>query len=491
MATIWVLGDQLNRHVGALAAAEPSEDRVLLVESERMLARGFHRQRTHLVLAAMRRFAAELAAEGFSVDLRRAPSLAEGLAAHVAEHAPDAIVATEPNGREVRQRIAALGVELVESDQFLCTRSQFEAWADGRERLRMEDFYRWQRTRLGYLMDGEAPAGGRWNFDHDNREPPPAAGGGWPTPVRHDIDPLDREVLEGLEGPGADPVGWWPTSRRAALAQLDHFVEAVLPLFGPHEDAMLSGDWHLAHSLLSPALNLGLILPEEVCDAVEQAYRDGRVPINSAEGFIRQVIGWREFVRGVYWLWPDQWDANGFDARLPIPPAWVGEAETSMACLGAALEGIEERGWLQHIQRLMVLANLATLLGLDPRATRDWMRERFVDAANWVMGPNVMGMGMFADGGRMSTKPYVSGGAYVNRMSDYCSGCRFDPKRRVGDDACPFTTLYWDFLDRHRAELAGNHRMARQYATLDRLTDLPEVRRRAAEVVAAMGSGAL
>jgi deoxyribodipyrimidine photolyase-related protein len=198
---------------------------------------------------------------------------------------------------------------------------------------------------------------------------------------------------------------------------------------------------------------------------------------------IRQVIGWREFVWGIHWLWPDQWDANELGADRPLPPAWVGDAPTDLACLAHTLDGLHERGWVHHIQRLMVLANLATLLGLDPAAVRDWMRERYVDGTDWAMGPNVMGMGMYADGGRMSTKPYVSGGAYINRMSDYCGDCRFDPRARVGSDACPFTTLYWDFLDRHRDRLSSNHRMGRQYATLDRLADLDEVRRRAEAVI--------
>ncbi len=341
-------------------------------------------------------------------------------------------------------------------------------------------------------MDGDEPAGGRWNFDHDNREPAPA-GAVWPPPQASTLDDLDADVVAGLPGglPGARPVGWWATSRRAALARLRHFVDEVLPGFGPHEDAMLAGNWHLAHSLLSPYLNLGLLMPDEVCDRVEEAYRAGGVPINSAEGFIRQVIGWREFVWGIYWLWPDQFDANALGHRRRLPPAFTGEARTAMRCVQVTLDGLEERGWVHHIQRLMVLAGFANLYGVHPARLRDWMRERFVDAADWVMGPNVMGMGTWADGGRMSTKPYVSGGAYLNRMSDYCGACRFDPRQRTGGDACPFTTLYWDFLDRHRSRLEGNHRMARQYATLDRLGDLEDVRQRAAEVVEAVRSGRL
>ena len=341
-------------------------------------------------------------------------------------------------------------------------------------------------------MDGDEPAGEKWNYDHENREPPPADGR-WPNPLMSRLDTLDREVLEDIPdgSPGADPVGLWATSRRAALARLNHFVDEVLPGFGPHEDAMLSDNWHLAHSLLSPYLNLGLILPHEVCDRVEEAYRNDLVPINSAEGMIRQVIGWREFVWGIYWLWPDQEHANTLSHQRELPPTFTGEAATDMHCLATTLADLWERGWVHHIQRLMVLSNFANLYGADPQAVRRWMREMYIDGADWVMGPNVMGMGLWADGGRMSTKPYVSGGAYISRMSDYCGDCRFDPAERTGDRACPFTTLYWDFLARNRDILEGNARMARQYHTLDRLDDLDEVRSRADEVVEAAHLGNL
>lgn len=494
MQTVWVLGDQLNRNIGALRDAEPDTTRILMVESTAMLTgRPFHRQRLHFVLAAMRRFAGELRSAGFDVDYRRAADLQRGLAEHVAQFAPEDVVVTEPNSRPVGERLAQLGLTVVRSNQFLCHRTDFAEWAAGRTRVRLEDFYRWQRQRLHYLMDGEAPAGGRWNFDHDNREPPPADGGAWPPPMASRLDDLDERVLDELPPslPGAQPAGWWATSRRAALARLRHFIDNVLAGFGPHEDAMLAGNWHLAHSLLSPYLNLGLILPQEVCDRVEAAYREGQVPLNSAEGMIRQLIGWREFVWGVYWLWPEQWAANVLGHERPVPPSWRGEARTDVRCLQITLDAVEERGWAHHIQRLMVLANFANLAGIAPAAVRDWMRERFVDAADWVMGPNVMGMGLWADGGRMSTKPYVSGGAYINRMSDYCSGCRFKPSNRVGDDACPFTTLYWDFLDRHRDHLAGNHRMARQYSTLDRLSGVDQLRKRAEFVIGEIAAGRL
>lgn len=494
--TVWVFGDQLNRRIGALAEARPGTDRVLLVESRAKLDGARHRQRTHLVVTAMRRLASELEQAGFEVDLRTAPTLAEGLAAHRGRFPSTEVVATEPTSWAARHLLERLRVPTVASNQFLCHERDFAGWADARgsRRLVMEDFYRWQRVRLGYLMDGDEPAGGRWNFDDQNREPPPRTGNPWPDPVRSRLDDTDRAVLAeiGPAGFGDDPVGWWPTSRRQALARLRHAVDELLPLFGPHEDAVVERSWHLAHTLLSPALNLGLLLPGEVCDAAEEAYREGRVPIASAEGFVRQVIGWREYVWGLYWRWmPGYRDRNALRARSRLPVAFTDPSATEMRCVAHAARGVEERGWVHHIQRLMVLANLATLAGVDPKAMVAWMTDSFVDGAEWVMLPNVVGMGLHADGGQMATKPYVSGGRYLDRMTDHCRGCRYDPTARTGDDACPFTTLYWDFLDRHRDRFASNHRMARAVAGLDRLADLDEVRVRARTVRRGLASGGI
>lgn len=496
MDTVWVLGDQLHRRIPPLADRRPGDVRVLLVESDALVSRpGWHRQRLHLVLTAMRRFAAELEAEGFDVDLRRAPTLRAGLDAHVAEHRPDRVVAMEASSWDGRRMQQAAGVDVVRSDRFLCHPDHFADWARGRSgRLTMEDFYRWQRRRLDVLMDRDEPAGGRWNFDDQNREPPPTDGRSWPEAVTSRLDDLDREVLDRLpdSAVGADPVGVWPTSRRAALARLRAFVDDALPRFGPHEDAMLAGEWRLAHSLLSSSMNLGLLHPAEVVEAAEEAYRAGRVPIASAEGFVRQVIGWREYVWGLYWLWmPDYRHADELGADRPLPPAWRGEAPTEMACLGDVLDKVDRYGWAHHIERLMVLGNLALLAGTRPAEVVEWMTGRFVDGAEWVMLPNVVGMALHADGGRMATKPYAAGGAYLNRMSDHCRGCRFDPRKRTGPDACPYTTLYWDFLARHRVRFSRNHRMARQVAGLDRLADLPAVRERAAEVRARLEAGEL
>ncbi len=495
MRTVWVLGDQLNRSIGALADADPSQDRILLVESDGIIAsRPWHRQRLHLVLAAMRRFAAELRNAGFEVDHRTAPSLRAGFEAHVREQRPGTVAMTEPNSWTMRRLVERLDVDLVRSNQFLCHYDDFADWAADRSSLTMEEFYRWRRRELGYLMDGDEPAGGRWNFDDRNRERPPATDPGWPGPQRSRLDDLDRDVLESLpsDAVGGDPDGTWATSRRAALSRLRHFVDHALPMFGPHEDAIVSWSWHLAHSTLSPYLNLGLLLPGEVCDAVQEAYDDGRVPIASAEGFIRQVIGWREYVWGVYWLWmPEYRSANQLGAERPLPPVLTGDAPTDMACLRQALDTLDARAYNHHIQRLMIVGNLALLAGVDPWAMTNWMWASYIDGAEWVMLPNVIGMALHADGGRMATKPYAAGGNYIDKMSDHCGDCRFDRKQRVGEDACPYTTLYWDFVSRHADRFGKNHRMARQVSAARRLSDLEDVRSRATEVLARLDRGEL
>ena len=494
MPTVWILGDQLDRDRGALAGVEPGNARVLLVESEAKLrSKRWHLQRLHLVVSAMAHFAQELRAEGFDVDHRRAPTLADGLVDHRSQYRPSTVRAMEPMSWDGRQLLGRLDVEIIDNDQFTCSRHDFADWAGDRTSLRMEDFYRWQRRRLGLLMDGDEPTGGRWNFDDENRERPPRDGRSWPPVTPFELDDIDHEVLDRLPPAWGDgPDGTWPVTRDQALTRLDEFVEHGLAPFGPHEDAMLAGEWKLAHSVLSSSLNLGLLHPGEVVGRVESAYREGGIPINSAEGFIRQIIGWREYVWGLYWHWmPDYRDLNELDAGRPVPPALLGETSTDMACVADVMAKLRRHGWAHHIERLMVIGNLALLSGIEPRALTEWMWATFVDGAEWVMIPNVVGMALHADGGRMATKPYAAGGAYINRMSDHCRDCRFDPRRRTGSDACPFTTLYWDFLARHRERFADNHRMSRPLAGLDRLGDLDQVRERAAEVLAALDEGAL
>ena len=446
----------------------------------------------------MTHFASELSAEGFEVDLRIAPTLLTGLRNHQDEFEVERTIAMEPMSWDGRTLLERAGVEVVPNDQFTCSYPEFEKWASGRKTFKMEDFYRWQRTRLDLLMDhgpsGPEPAGGQWNFDHDNRERPPKDGRAWPRVEQFELDDIDQKIITGFGSNvwGADPAGWWPVTRVQALTRLEEFISTGLAPFGPHEDAMLGQEWKLAHSVLASSMNLGLLHPLEVVQAAEKAFREGSAPINSVEGFIRQVIGWREYVWGVYWLWmPEYRDANALDANRPVPPALTGESETQMACVGNVVRHVHDHGYAHHIERLMVLGNLALTSGVDPQAMTDWMWASFVDGAEWVMLPNVIGMALHADGGRMATKPYASGGAYINKMSDSCKGCRYDPKKRVGDNACPFTTLYWDFLARNETALTGNHRMARQLAAMRKLSDLSDVRARAREVLVALDRGQL
>ncbi len=334
MDTVWILGDQLHRSIASLADRTPGDTRILFVESDGLIgARRYHRQRVHFVLSAMRHLAAEMEADGWEVDYRRAPTFTAGVAAHQEQHHPDRVVAMEPMAWHGRQMLERNGVELVRSNQFICHYDDFASWAGGRKRLVMEDFYRRQRTTTGYLMDGDEPVGGKWNLDQANRQPPPRDGRSWPQRPRFELDAIDREVLEGLPDHlvGADPDGTWATTRAGALERLDFFVRDVLPRFGPHQDAMLTGEWSMAHSLLSPYLNVGLLTPTEVCNAAIASWEGGDVPLASIEGFVRQIIGWREYVWGIYWLrMPEYAEENHFGASLPVPPAFLGEG-TQMA----------------------------------------------------------------------------------------------------------------------------------------------------------------
>ena len=494
MDTVWILGDQLNASIASLADRSPSDTRLLFVEAADLInSRPYHRQRLHFVLSSMRHFAAELQQRRWEVDYRSAASMEDGFHAHNAEFAPGRIAAMEPLNWSGRRLLERLEVDLVRSNQFICHYEDFAAWAHGRKRLVMEDFYRRQRRATGYLMIGDEPAGGQWNFDRENRRPPPADGDSWPKPAVFEFDRIDRETLAAIpDGAfGAEPDGTWATTRAGALEQLHRFVGEVLPRFGPHQDAMLAGEWSLAHSLLSPYLNIGLLTPQEVCSAAVAAWQRDEAPIASVEGFVRQIIGWREYVWGTYWLhMPDYATANHLNADRPVPPAFL-DGSTEMACVSASVASVDAHAYAHHIQRLMIFGNLALTAGVNPQQMVEWMRAAFIDSADWVMVPNVIGMALYADGGQMATKPYAAGGNYISRMSDYCRECRFDPKLRTGEDACPYTTLYWDFLARHRTTLAANHRMGRQMWALDRLADLPAVRQRAEWVRDALSSGDL
>ena len=486
MTTRWLFGDQLGPHF-----VDDHRGPLLMVESTGVFRRRrFHRAKAHLVLSAMRHRAAEL---GDRLTYVQAETYAEVVREHGSgDGAVDgAVEVVHPTSYAALRLVEHLGCTVLPARGFATPREDFERWAEGRrgKRLLMEDFYRRARQAHGVLLDGGEPAGGQWNFDHDNRQPPPkgAATLGvtqpW-WPAEDDIDAQVREDLDRWEQDGdvsfigRDRPRIFPATRRQALAALDHFVEHRLPEFGAHEDAILEGDPWMAHSLVSAPMNLGLLDPLEVVERAEEAYRSGAAPIASVEGFVRQVIGWRDYVWHVYWHMGEGYRReNALAARERIPQ-WFAEldgAATDARCLSHTLDQVAEHGWVHHIPRLMVLGSYALQRGWAPTQVTDWFHRAFVDGYDWVMVPNIVGMSQHADGGRMMTKPYTSGGAYINTMSDHCGSCRFDPKVRVGEDACPFSAGYWWFLDRHREQLEGNHRMSRAVRGLDRLKDLAEL----------------
>jgi deoxyribodipyrimidine photolyase-related protein len=383
------------------------------------------------------------------------------------------------------RQLAEAGIEFVENDFFLTSRELFNQWAVKQKTYVMENFYRAQRVRLGILMQGSDPVGGRWNYDADNRLPPPK-NYIWPAYLEHARDEIDELVSKQLD---YQPTTTWATTRAGALAQLDYFISNHLAGFGPYEDAITKENWALHHSLLSPYLNNGLLHAREVVSAALAAFERG-APIESVEAFVRQIIGWREYINGMYWFLGEHYrNKNELGANRPLLPLFRDSSKTKMNCVGSVVADVAARSWTHHIPRLMVLSNLALTTGVNPQQFLDWMREQFIDATDWVMVPNIIGMATHADGGLLMTKPYASGGAYLNKMTDHCKGCFYDPKKRVGVNACPFTTLYWDFLDRHRETFKKNHRMFQQYAGLGKLQDLEGVRERAQEVLAGLDQG--
>jgi deoxyribodipyrimidine photolyase-related protein len=496
--TILLLNDHLHRHYGALKNATPATHRVLVVESERMLTtRSWHVQRLFFLISARDHFLQDLVAEGFEVELIRSPDTPAGIAQYRLANPDSHIVATEPSSHRQLKQFQELGITLHPNDFFLTPRPLFSQWASAQKTLVMENFYRAQRLRLNILMEGAEPIGGKWNYDADNRLPPPKGEHRWPAYLQHSRDAIDERVLQEIKDRklpvfGKLPDSTWGTTRQAALQQLDHFLTHCFDEFGAYEDAMTTESWAVNHSLLSPYLNVGLLHAEEVIEAALKRFKGGDIPLAGAEGFIRQIIGWREYINGLYWFFGDLYrHENSLAANRPLLPLFEDSSKTEMKCVATTVEDIHSRAWVHHIPRLMVLSNLALITGTSPQEFLDWMRRAFIDAADWVMVPNVIGMSLHADGGKLATKPYASGGAYISKMSNYCKSCAFDPKKRVGEDACPFTTLYWDFLSRNRDRFAKNHRMAQQLAGINRLSDLAETKERAQEVLDLLSRGEL
>ena len=484
---IYIPFDHLHRKFGALKDADPKSDVIAFVQSARMTTgRNWHKERLFFLISSARHFAKSLEDEGFTVEYVKAATTIDGLNTISKKHKQLPITCAEPSSFRQFDALKKHGVIFVDNDFFLTPRPLFTQWAGGQKSFLMESFYRAQRVRLGVLVEAGKPTGGAWNFDKENRLPPPKKYVG-PKYLEHTRDEIDKEVAKEL---GHTPTKNWGTTRKAALAQMKNFFDNHFGEFGPLEDAMTTDNWALHHSLLSPYINNNLLHPSEVVSAAGKAFAKGDVPIESAEGFIRQLIGWREYVNGMYWfLGPDYRDNNQLKATRKLLPLFSDPSKTQMNCIKATVTDIHERAWVHHIPRLMLLSNLALITGTNPQAFLDWMREVFIDASEWVMVPNIIGMGVHADGGEMMTKPYAAGGAYISRMSNYCKGCSYNPKLRVGETACPFTTLYWDFLDRHKEAFAKNHRMSQTLFGLKRLSDLPELKERAQDVLKGLDKG--
>ena len=480
---VLILGDQLSPKIAALQACDPADTIILMAEvaSEASYVR-HHKKKIAFLFAAMRHFADELRGLGWTVDYVRLddPANSGALGSEVerakARHGCLQVVVTQPG----EWRLANLmqdwpGVQVLADDRFIASTEEFEHWAEGRKALRMEYFYRQMRRATGLLMAGDQPEGGQWNFDHDNRKPA-KHDLLMPQPLRFEPDATTCAVLdlvaEQFDGHfGKIEPFWFATTRAQAEAAFAHFIRTALPHFGDYQDAMLSGQKYLYHAVVSLYLNCGLLDPLKMCHAVEFEYRSGRVSLNAAEGFIRQIIGWREFVRGIYWReGPDYVRRNALGATRRLPDFYW-SAKTDMACMRACIEQTRDEAYAHHIQRLMVTGNFALLAGIDPHEVHEWYLAVYADAYEWVEAPNTIGMSQFADGGLLASKPYAASGAYIDRMSDYCAGCAHDVKAKAGANACPFNYLYWDFIARHFDRLRNNPRMGPMVRTWDKFSD--------------------
>ena len=481
---ILILGDQLTRDIAALREADKSRDIVVMAE---VMDEGtyvhHHPKKITLILSAMRHFAKLLQEDGWTVSYTRlddpdaSTSIVGELMRRGQEHGTTGAIATTPGEWRLIQALenAPLRMTILPDDRFIASQEEFDQWATGRKQLRMEYFYREMRRKTGLLMDGDKPVGGKWNFDRENRKKaqPDLLRS---QPMRFTPDTMTKEVLDLVEEKFASNFGTlrpfhYAVTRTEALRALAHFIAHQLPDFGDTQDAMLCDDRFLNHSLLSVYINIGLLNPLEVCTRVAEAYSHGDVPINAAEGFIRQIIGWRDYVRGIYMReGPDYPTRNALDHTRDLPWMYWG-GKTRMNCVSHAVAQTRDEAYAHHIQRLMVTGNFALLAGVDPQQLHEWYLAVYVDAFEWVEAPNTVGMSQWADAGIIASKPYVSSGAYIDRMSDYCGACGYSVKAKTGKDACPFNLLYWHFLTRHRDRFEGNPRMGQMYRTWDRMSD--------------------
>lgn len=484
---VWVLGDQLWTGQSALQSCENDRENtpVFFIESLNHAQQlPYHLQKLVLVWSAMRHFAEELRQDGWTVEYTASIDFQTPLLHWIEQHQITELRIMSPVDRPFKKLIQSIEfpckVTFTPNNRFIWEDQEFEDWAKTRKRLVMEDFYREGRRRFNILMEGDQPIGGRWNFDRENRKPPKGKLT-LPEALWFEPDSITQEVIDWIKNSPLFKESqsyWeiepfpWAVTRKQALQVVDFFIETRLSEFGPYQDAMVTGEQTMWHAMLSPYLNIGLIHPLEVVQAAERAYYNNRDKwqLNSIEGFIRQVIGWREYMHGVYvYMGEDYPDRNYFNHTNPLPGFyWTGE--TKMNCLNHILKQVRETGYAHHIQRLMVLNNFALIAGISPQELQDWFHTAFIDGYDWVMQTNVIGMGQFADGGMMASKPYAASANYINNMSDYCKPCAYNPKRRTGEDACPFNLMYWDFLARHYDKLKQNHRMFQIMANLERIS---------------------
>ncbi len=483
-----ILGDQLSPSLSSLSDCDKAADKLLICEvwDEATYVK-HHKKKIAFVFSAMRHFADSLKAQGFALsytkldDGENAGSFKGEVARMIAAHAITKLVVTSPGEYRLLadmqswQDELGIEVEIRPDDRFLCSPEDFASWADGRKKLRMEYFYRDMRRRYRVLLEGDEPVGGKWNYDAENRKPP-KQGLDVPAPYCVAPDAITSEVMELVESRFSNHFGdiepfHFGVTRQHALDALNQFIALRLPQFGDYQDAMIEGEPWMYHAHIGFYLNCGLLLPLECIEAAEQAYRDNHAPLNAVEGFIRQILGWREYIRGIYWLkMPDYAEENFFNADRDLPDFyWTGE--TKMNCLRQCVSETKENAYAHHIQRLMVLGNFALISGIAPAQVNDWFLSVYADAYEWVELPNVSGMVLFADGGYLASKPYAAGGSYINKMSNYCENCSYKAAQKNGPDACPFNYLYWDFLARNRNQLKSNHRMGMMYRTYDKMDE--------------------
>lgn len=482
-----ILPDQLSLSLSALEDLDPGRDLILMVEShEEATYVKHHQQKLVLLFSAMRHFAEHLKVQNWPVlyipyeDAAQSGGLLDEVQGVLSSQQFQKVVVTFPGEWRQLQRLEELSnqlsipLEIREDTRFLCSQARFQGWAQGRKQLRMEYFYREMRRQTGWLMAGTEPVGGKWNYDAENRKALPAQLSP-PAALRFAPDALTQTVISLVQHHFSDHFGsledfGWAVTREQALIALNHFIQTGLPRFGDYQDAMRSGEPFLFHSALSPYLNIGLLTPREVCEAALAAWESGQAPLNAVEGFIRQILGWREFVRGLYWLkMPAYAKTNYLEAHRPLPKFYW-DGQTQLNCLRECIQTTQRYAYAHHIQRLMVTGNFALLAGLSPVEVEAWYLIVYADAFEWVELPNTHGMVLHADGGLMASKPYAASGAYIHKMSNYCQDCEYSPQLKSGESACPFNYLYWDFLMRNQAKLKQNPRLAMPYQSLAKMT---------------------